>query len=262
MVESGVQVVEDGRRGAPTLVLLSNAAAPGASWGPVVPALAEEHHVVRIDLLSHGRPPRYDVATQARRVAAVLDELGITRVTAVGHSSGCMVATALAEQRRDLVAALALIDMGPDLTAKLPERLLFRLVKRPFPGALLWRLRNPKSMVKSAGGTTRQVEIPAEWMEHLRRMSHRDFVGVMRAYSAYLEQQSLPDRLRGSGLPLLVMFGAEDQRWRASSVEAFRVVPGVRIEVLPGVGHTPPVEEPETTARLLLEFVAGVEHHR
>jgi pimeloyl-ACP methyl ester carboxylesterase len=46
----------------------------------------------------------------------------------IGHSSGCTVATALAEQRPDAVAGLALIDFGPSLDAKIPERLLFRLL--------------------------------------------------------------------------------------------------------------------------------------
>ncbi|GIH21542.1 alpha/beta fold hydrolase [Rugosimonospora africana] len=262
MTAAQVHVVENGRSGASTLLLLSNAAAPSAAWEPVVPALAEAHHVVRVDLIGHGDPPRYDVVTQARRVAEVLDRLGVSRVTAIGHSSGCMVATSLVEQRPDVVAAAALLDMGPDLEAKVPERLLFRLIKTRFPGALLWRLRDPRSMVKSARGTTRQVEIPDVWLEHLRRLTHQDFVGVMRAYTAYLAERSLPDRLRDCGLPLLVIFGIDDERWRASSAEAYRVVPGARVELLPGVGHTPPVEDPAATAKLLLEFAAIVEHRR
>lgn len=43
-------------------------------------------------------------------------------MTVLGHSSGCMMATALAEQRPDVVAALALVDMGPDLDAAIPRR--------------------------------------------------------------------------------------------------------------------------------------------
>ena len=35
------------------------------------------------------------------------------------------------------------------------------------------------------------------------------------------------------------------------------LVPGVRIEMLPGVGHTPIVEDPVTTARVLLEFATS-----
>ncbi|MFG1925772.1 alpha/beta fold hydrolase [Cryptosporangium sp. NPDC048952] len=248
-----VHVQEDGDPNTSTLLLLTNAAAPSASWTPIVPALAESHHVVRVDLIGHDR---YDVPTQARRIAAVVDRLGTRRVTAVGHSSGCMLATALTEIRPDLVEAVAILDMGPDLSAQLPESLLFRLVRARFPGALLWRLRTPKNMVRAARGTAQGVEIPESWFEHLALLTHRDFRGMMGAYTDYLEERSLPDRLRDKNVPLLVIFGADDERWRASSAEAYRTVPGARIELLPGVGHTPPVEAPEDTAALLLAFAA------
>ncbi|GLY77100.1 alpha/beta fold hydrolase [Actinoallomurus iriomotensis] len=259
-----VHVVENGRPGAPALLLLSNAAAPPACWDPVVPLLADAHRVIRVDLLRHERGASplggYDVAAQARRVAAALDGHGVGRVTVVGHSSGCTVAAALAEQRPDAVAALALIDMGPGLDAKVPERLLVRLLLTRFPGRLLWRLRTEATIRKAARtGFTRPVNLPDAWIEHVRGMTHRDFVGAMRAPLAYLGQRSLPDRLTGLGLPVLVVFGAEDQRWRSSSAADYRVVPGARVELLPGVGHTPMMEDPRTTGRLLLEFAAAAE---
>jgi pimeloyl-ACP methyl ester carboxylesterase len=261
-----VHVVENGKPDAPTVLLLTNAVAPAALWDPVVPLLADAHRVVRVDLLSPGRSTSpqggYDVSIQARRVATALDRLGVSQVTVIGHSSGCMVATALAEQRPDLVVALALIDMGPDLDAKIPERPIVGLIMTRFPGRLLWRLRSEATIRDAARtGFTRPVDIPGAWVEHLLAMTHRDFVGVMRAYSTYLGQRSLPDRLTGLGLPVLVIFGAEDRRWRSSSAVAYRVVPGARIELLPGVGHTPPVEDPQATAKLLLEFAAAEHPH-
>lgn len=103
---------------------LSNAAAAMALWDPVVPSLAGAFRVIRVDLLGYGKSTSpsggYDIPTQARRVGAALDKLGVSRVAVVGHSSGCMVATSLAEQRREAVAALVLIDMGPSLEAKIP----------------------------------------------------------------------------------------------------------------------------------------------
>ena len=108
----------------------------------------------------------YDIPAQARRVGAVLDKLGVSRVTVIGHSSGCTVATALAEQRPDAVAALALIDIGPSLDAKIPESLLFRLLLTPFPGRLLWRLRTKAAIRKAARtGFTRPVDIPDAFIE-------------------------------------------------------------------------------------------------
>ena len=258
-VSEDVHVVQDGNRDAPAVLLLSNAVAPTAIWDPVVLLLASAFRVIRVDLLGHGdwasTAGGYDVATQADRVAAALDRLGVKRVTVIGHSSGCMVSTALAEQRPDAVVALALISMGPNMDAKLPDGPLFQLIMVPLVGQLLWRLRNEKSIRKAArSGTARPVDIPDAFIEHGLRLTLRDVVGTLRAYKKYLEQRSLPDRLTPLGLPLLVIFGVDDGRWRSSSSAAYRVVPGARIELLPGVGHTPMMEDPETTGALLLDF--------
>ncbi|MGH2874425.1 MAG: alpha/beta fold hydrolase [Solirubrobacteraceae bacterium] len=257
----GMVVVEDGSSDAPAVLLLTNAAAPTAIWDPVVPLLAKGHRVIRVDLLSASTPSRsataYDIDTLAGRVAAVLDRLGVTRVTVIGHSSGCTVATALAEQRPNLVAALALIDMGPDVGAKIPEGRAVRLLLRPRLGRLLWRLRSETSVRKAArAGFTRPVDVPDAFVERAMTLRLQDFVGAMRAPLGYLAQRSLPDRLTPLGIPLLVIFGAEDQRWRPSSTAAYHVVPGARVELLPGVGHTPMMEDPQATGELLLQFAA------
>jgi pimeloyl-ACP methyl ester carboxylesterase len=263
--DGDMHVVENGKPDAPALLLLSNAAAPTAIWDPVVPLLAGAHRVIRVDLLGHGRSASpadgYDIPAQARWVAAALDKLGVSRVTVIGHSSGCTVATALAEQRPDAVAALALIDMGPSPDAKIPERLLFRLLLAPLTGRLLWRLRTKAAIRRAARtGFTRPVDIPDSFIEHVLGMTHQDFVGAMRAPLSYLGQRSLPDRLTPLGLPVLVIFGADDQRWRSSSAAAYRVVPGARVELLPGVGHTPMMEDPQATGKLLLGFAAAAEY--
>jgi pimeloyl-ACP methyl ester carboxylesterase len=116
LVDGDMHVVEDGTPGAPGLLLIHGSAGSTAWWDPVVPALAGACRVIRVDLLGHGRssspPGGYDIPAHARRVGAALDRLGAGRVTVIGHSMGCMVATALAEQRPDKVAALALIDMA------------------------------------------------------------------------------------------------------------------------------------------------------
>lgn len=69
--------------------------------------------------------------------------------------------------------------------------------------------------------------------------THKNLVRAMREPLRYLRKRSVVDPLAGFGLPLLVGFGVNDQRWRAASAAAYRVVPGAEIELLPGVGHTP-----------------------
>ncbi|WP_159052104.1 alpha/beta fold hydrolase, partial [Streptomyces niveiscabiei] len=68
----------------------------------------------------------------------------------------------------------------------------------------------------------------------------------------------LPDRLAPLGKPLLVLFGEDDRRWRSSSAAEYTVVPGARIHLLPGLGHSPILEDPPRTAAALLEFTGGL----
>ena len=109
-------------------------------------------------------------------------------------------------------------------------------------------------------GFTRPVDIPAAFVEHALAMTHRDFVGAMRGPLSYLGQRSLPDRLTGLGIPLLVIFGTDDQRWRSSLASASQAVPGARVELLPGVGHSPMLEDPQATGKLLLDFASAIRH--
>ncbi len=193
--------------------------------------------------------------TQAARVGDVVDALDIGPVVVVGHSSGGFVATALAEQRPDLVSAVALIDTGPCFDAFLPQGLLGRLVPAPVLGRLIWGLRSGVSIRKGlATAFTRPVEIPDAIIDVVRGMTYRAFVGGPRASRAYLTERPIPARLAKLDTRLLVMFGTEDRRWRSSSAQDYRAVPRARVELLPGVGHTPMFEEPQRTSELLLEF--------
>ncbi|MFI6180452.1 alpha/beta fold hydrolase [Nonomuraea sp. NPDC051191] len=106
----GMHVVHDGPRQAPPLLLIHGSGASGGFWSPMVPVLAAHHHLIRVDLPGCGQSPpapSYDVPAQAGQVAALLDDLGLRHVAVAGHSSGGYVATALAEQRPDLVGSLA-----------------------------------------------------------------------------------------------------------------------------------------------------------
>jgi pimeloyl-ACP methyl ester carboxylesterase len=260
-----MHVVDDGQPGAPAVLLIHGLGASTHWWDPVVPRLAGACRVIRVDLLGHGRSASpaggYDIPAQARRVGAVLDRLGVGRVVVIGHSTGGSVATALAEQRPGLVAALALIDTGPHPDADLDQGLLSRLLLAPFPGRLLWALRTETTIRKAMGSAfTRPVDIPDAIIAATQGMTHRALAGTARGSLDYLRQRSVPDRLAALGLPVLVIFGTDDRRWRSSSAASYRIVPGARVEMLPGVGHTPMLEDPQTTGTLLLGFAEAAAH--
>lgn len=228
----GMHVVRHGPRQAPPLVLIHGSGSSGASWNPVVTTLAEQHHVIRVDLRGHGRSspaPSYDVPGQAGRLAVVLDGLGVGPVTAVGHSSGGHIATALAEQRPDLVSSLALISSGPSPDALLPQPVVLRALIAPPLGPLLWSIRSDAMLRKGVTSVcSRPVDVPDELVAEVRGIGYRTFKTVLRRNTEYIAERSVPERLIALDVPILVIFGAADPRWDPSSAHRYDTVPNAR----------------------------------
>jgi pimeloyl-ACP methyl ester carboxylesterase len=99
-------------------------------------------------------------------------------------------------------------------------------------------------------------KIPQAFVDEGRDMSLRVYAATSQAVRAYLEEQALPQRLAVLGKPLLVIFGHNDLRWRSSSAAEYGAVPNATVEMLPGVGHSPNLEDPPRTAAPLLTFTA------
>ncbi|WP_367318634.1 alpha/beta fold hydrolase [Streptomyces sp. HUAS ZL42] len=253
--DGDIYVCQDGPRDAPAILLIHGSASSTRSWDPLVPLLTGSHRVIRIDLLGHGRSAKpadrsYAIPDQARRAGVVLDRLGVEHAVVVGHSSGGVVASALAEQRPDLVTAVALINTGPSLDAFIAtESVAIGLSQWPPTDEQLRRFA-------STGFSRAGYEIPEELLDDVRDMTHHSLTTSMRATRSYLEQRALPDRLTVLGKPLLVIFGEDDRRWRSSSASDYRAVPRARVELLPGLGHSPLLEDPPRTATYLLAFTA------
>ncbi|MEV0595945.1 alpha/beta fold hydrolase [Nonomuraea cavernae] len=253
--DGDIHVCQDGPRDAPALLLIHGSASSTRSWDPMVPLLTGSHRVIRIDLLGHGRSAKpadrsYALPEQARRASVVLGRLGVEHAIVAGHSSGGAVATALAEQRHDLVTALALINTGPSLDAFIAPR-------SAAIGPSQWPPTDEQLRQFASTGFSRAgFQIPQELLDEVRAMTYHTLTTTMQATSHYMEQQALPDRLTALGKPLLVIFGEDDRRWRSSSASDYRVVPGAKVELLPGLGHSPLLEDPPRTATSLLAFTA------
>lgn len=254
LADGHVHVRATGPRDAPVLLLVHGTGASEREWDPLVPLVADSHRVIRIDLLGCGRSAKpddgdYSVPAQGLRIGAAMDLLGVRDAVLVGHSSGGYPATALAEQRPGLVTAIALVNSGPGMHAFIGGQAAID------PGR--WEsLTDDEFRAAVRTGFRPGFPIPDEFLEQVRAMSPQTFAAVERANIAYLRERPLPDRLADVGKPLLVLFGAEDQRWRSSSAADYASVRGARVELLPGLGHSPNLEDPLRVAEPLLAFAA------
>ena len=253
-MNTDIHVYEDGARDRPTLVLIHGTGASGREWEPLLPLLTDSHHVVRLDLLGCGESAKpagadYSVPAQGRRVAEVMDRLGVEHAVIVGHSSGGYEAAALAEQRPELVNAIVVINSGPGMAAYIGQ-------DAAIDPAQWDSLTDDQLRVAVRSGFGHGFHIPDEYLEQVRAMTLHTFAEASQANFAYVQEQTLPDRLKAVDKPLLVLFGEQDQRWRSSSAADYGVVADVRIELLAGLGHSPNLEDPLRTAEHLLAFAA------
>src|SRR5215204_4212514 len=78
------------------MILLHGGLGSGEMFGPTLPALAEHHRVILVDLQGHGRTADIDrpidVRLMADDIAALIDHLGLDQPDLVGYSLGGGVA--------------------------------------------------------------------------------------------------------------------------------------------------------------------------
>jgi pimeloyl-ACP methyl ester carboxylesterase len=254
-----LHVRDAGPRRARAVVLLHGYACSIGWWDDVAPALAREHRVIAIDLLGHGgsEKPRdgYGMESQAQLVGAALDRLGVRKAAVVGHSMGGAVATALVQERRALVDSLVILDSNSD---KDDRHLPFsaRLGYVPVLGQAIRRVV-PDGVIRMGleSAFADGFDVPDRFVDDFKDMTYTSYDESPAASDDYREGGALADRLKDDRVPLLVIFGSEDKLVDAETAQDYRAVPGARIVVLDGIGHSPHVERPAATTRLIRDFL-------
>jgi pimeloyl-ACP methyl ester carboxylesterase len=268
-----VQVTDSGDPGGTGQpIVLIHCYACSLHWfDKIEPLLAERHRVIRIDLLGFGGSEKpesgYEIPAQAQVVAEALNQLGVDGALVAGNSMGAMVTASLAEQASQLVDRAVVIDMAPN-TRDFGEGLPFlaRLAYTPVLGQAMWRL-TPDSVVRSSYEESVAPDFdlasgfddPDQVVSDFRAMTYTSFDDAHTASDDYLDELPLDERFKGVLVPLMVVFGTEDQIFDAEqAIEGFADVPGVKTELVEGAGHAPQIEKPEEVAALLQEFAVDV----
>jgi pimeloyl-ACP methyl ester carboxylesterase len=94
------------------MILLHGGLGSGEMFGPILPALAEHHQVIAVDLQGHGRTADIDrpidLLLMAGDIAALIDHLGLEKPDLVGYSVGGGVAFHTAVKYPDKVGRLVM----------------------------------------------------------------------------------------------------------------------------------------------------------
>ncbi|HEX9068111.1 MAG TPA: alpha/beta hydrolase [Ktedonobacterales bacterium] len=251
------------------LVLIHGRGDAGASFAPILSALATRRRVFTLDLPGWGlseKPPFRGHTPQdalniwVNAVDGLMEGLGIPGAAVLGHSLGGFVAIGLALAHPERVERLILEDpagIGAHLSPWLvrlifsaqPERLARLLGKRG------WRLvadRDPK----------RAPSVPAFDFEYAVITQPGIIASGARAFAVTSDLRSwkLPmnDRLAELGMPSLLLWGERDITTRyANAGVSLPLLPDARLITFADTGHAPHEERPTEFARVLLDWLDG-----
>jgi pimeloyl-ACP methyl ester carboxylesterase len=242
------------------------------SWEPQMRHFARRHRC--ITYAARGYPPSdvptavaaYSQRTAATDILAVMDGAGVDRAHVVGLSMGGFAVLHLG-----LIAperALSLTVAGAGYGAEKQHEAYFRDVSLEV--ARQFEAQGSHQFAKTyALGASRvqfQNKDPRGWAEFAQQLGEHDAVGsanTMRGVQA--TRPSLYDleaSLAALAVPTLVIVGDEDDHCLQPGLFLKRTIPACGLLVLPKVGHTLNLEEPERFNSFLGEFITTVEAGR
>jgi pimeloyl-ACP methyl ester carboxylesterase len=242
-------------------------------WRHLMPALADRHRVIALDLRGFGwsGAPRggYEKENMATDVLAVLDELGLERVKLVGHDWGGWIGFLLclrAPQRFERFLALNIVPpwIGLRTTIRHAWRFWYQqLVLAPGVGYALHRRGDFVKRVLVGGSEIKEAwdgETLAAFADNLAQPQRAR--AAVQLYRVFNWREVLPimrGRYAGKRLtvPTLLVFGADDFALRPSMLAGYRRhAEQMRVELVEGCGHFIADERPELVAARAREFLA------
>lgn len=223
------------------LVLLHGGMCPVETFDGLTPLLASQHHVYTPERRGHGRTPDLEgpitFAIMAADTIAFMEALGLERAEFVGWSDGAAVALRVALGRPDLVRRLVLIGQ-PVNSASVDAAAKSELEKQGI-GVLPPFLRDLYAAVSPDGPDHFEAvfeKLSLQWLSD--------------------DEIELAD-LKAVQAPTLVMAGEQDMLTARHAAEMRDALPDGRLEIVANASHGLPMEQPDVTSRIVLDFLAG-----
>ena len=258
----------------PPVVLIHGITSTADTWAPAMRGLSREHTVIAPDLLGHGASakPRgdYSLGAYASGVRDMLASLGHDRVTVLGHSLGGGVAMQFAYQFPERTERLALVSSGG-----LGREVNLLLRAAALPGAeWVLPLLVPGWLGAAVGrigsaGSRLGLRTGLDLSEMLRGFLSLNDAAARAAFLHTLRAVIDPGGQRVNGhdrlylaahLPTLLVWGESDPVIPvAHGHDAHTAMPGSRLEIFPGCGHFPHLDDPLRFTEVVSDFLATTE---
>lgn len=258
----GIELAYDEAGAGVPVVLLHGFPFNRTMWREQADALKDSFRVVAPDLRGLGETtatdkPAATMEEMAQDVAALLDELKITRCVLGGLSMGGYVALAFYRLFPRRVRALLLADTRPQGDTEEGRRVREETAQRVLAGGVgaLADAQLPKLLAHTTHMKHPQV------VERVREMILKTKPGGAAAALRGMAERRDQTRLLADILqPTLIVVGSEDQITPPSDAETMRrEIRGSRLEVIEGAGHVSNLERPAEFNAALSKFLRDIQ---
>jgi pimeloyl-ACP methyl ester carboxylesterase len=257
----GIELAYEASGAGSAVVLLHGFPFNRTLWREQVEALSGRYHVITVDLRGHGETAATaEPATMeemAEDVAALLDELGMTRVVLGGLSMGGYVALAFTRLFPERVRGLLLADTRPQADTE-EARLAREATAARALGEGIHTVAD--AMLPKLFAPSTQAARP-EVVARIREMIlNTDPQGAASALRGMAVRRDHTNFLREIDCPTLIIVGSLDGITPPADAELMnREIRGSRLEVIADAGHVSNVERPAEFNRALENFLRELE---
>ncbi|MBV9710923.1 MAG: alpha/beta fold hydrolase [Ktedonobacteraceae bacterium] len=229
----------------PPLVFVHGLGGSAENWLFLFPRLSKQFQVYALDLPGFGRTPLApegtNIRTHALYLQRFLDALNLFRVTLVGNSLGGWIATRFVLDAPERIRHLYLLN-----SAGLSREGMFTPYTPDFASA--------RRAISHWSG--RPVRVPNFLLKAMVESSRRP------AYSGFIEnydkQEELDDELAQVRVPTTIIWGTEDRILPLACAHDFHAsIPGSKLILLPGVGHTPQTGAVSKVVNIISQDIAS-----
>lgn len=236
----------------PAVLLIHSMGADRTMWRDQIAALADRYRCIAFDCRGHGGSSynaRFTVAGVAADLKAGLDALGVETCHLVGMAMGGPIAVSFAARWPDAVRSVAIADGFVDMReaggARIPE----------------WAKAIRSTTMEAFGRRYVEMRLTASASQRARdelaaaiaRVPPEAYIDVMKAIFDGIAFTGEAASIRA---PSLVIWGEEDDVTPLPHAQQIAdLIPGARLETIPGAAHISNLDKPEAFNRLLADFL-------
>jgi pimeloyl-ACP methyl ester carboxylesterase len=250
---------------APVVVLLHGYTGHARSWDAFAKSMTDRCRLIAFDQRGHGEsawagPGGYAIDELTADLEAFVGALGLARFDLVGLSMGGLVAIDFAGKRPAALRRLVIVDIAPEIERRGSER-------------IQTGQKQPDVFVsREAAFEAMRASNPIPPAEHLRHRVHFNLMALPDGRYIWRYDRALRDvrelKFRSPeegwascaaiGVPTLIVRGEVSDIFAPAVAERMvRTIPGSRLAVVEGSGHSIPLDKPDGFLTAVRDFLTG-----